>query len=220
MAQTHTESFHLISFANRFSRSILLAFCALMIGLLVGCNTLTGWVGSSASGNSKAATSDEVSGRLRPGDQVQVRLDTGMNTSQPAQSYDVTIDENGEISLPLVGSIKAAGLTQSELAESIQANYVPRFYVYCTATVLAAQRYFYISGEVRSPGRFMWSDDVTLLKAISTAGGFTDYANRGKVELIHGQQRQTYNCDYLQQNPGRDPSIRPGDTIIIRRSLF
>jgi polysaccharide export outer membrane protein len=166
-------------------------------------------------------TTEEVAGRLRPGDQIQVHLDTGSASSgQTPQSLDATIDENGEISLPLVGHIKAGGLTQSELAESIQANYVPRYYVRCTATVLAAQRFFYIAGEVRSPGRFLWSDDTTLLKAISTAGGFTDYANRGKVELIRGKDRQVYNCEDLQRNPGKDPLIRPGDTITVQRSIF
>jgi protein involved in polysaccharide export with SLBB domain len=192
-----------------------------MVGLLVGCSSIGGWFGSSSSGKPKATVSEEVASRLRPGDQIQVRLDTGTSpNNQAPQSYDVTIDENGEIGMPLVGLIKAAGLTPSELAESIQANYVPRYYVRCTATVLAAQRFFYISGEVRSPGRFLWSDDITLLKAISTAGGFTDYANRGKVILIHGKERQVYNCADLQRNPGKDPLIRPGDTITVLRSIF
>jgi polysaccharide export outer membrane protein len=97
---------------------------------------------------------------------------------------------------------------------------VPRYYVRCTATVLVSQRFFYITGEVRSPGRFLWSDDVTLLKAISTAGGFTDYANHGKVELIHGKDRHVYNCEDLQRNPGKDPLIRPGDTVTVLRSIF
>ena len=220
MGHNNVDSVHVVPSANHFGRSVFFLFGVLAVGLLVGCSTIDGWFGSSSPSKPKTTASEEVSGRLRSGDQIQVRLDTGTTQSQTPQTYDVSVDENGEISLPLIGSIKAAGLTPSELAESIQANYVPRFYVRCTATVLAAQRYFYASGEVRSPGRFLWSDDITLLKAISTAGGFTDYANHGKVELIRGKERHVYNCDELQQNPAKDPTIRPGDTIIVRRSIF
>ena len=133
---------------------------------------------------------------------------------------DVTIDDQGNIALPLVGRIKAAGLTPSELAENIQSNYVPRYYVRCTATVLVAQRFFYVGGEVHNPGRFLWSEDTTLLKAINTAAGFTDYANRRKVQLARGKQQQEFDCEQLQRNPAKDVPIRPGDTITVPRSVF
>lgn len=209
------------SFTSRLVRLTALWLGLVTVGLLLGCSSLGGLFGSSKSAKPKLAeTSEEVASRFRPGDQLQVRLDIGSQQNQVPQSLDVNIDENGEISLPLVGRIKAVGLTQSELAEHIQANYVPRYYVRCTATVLVAQRFFYTSGEVRAPGRFLWSDDTTLLKAISTAGGFTDYANRRKVELIRGKERQVYNCEDLQRNPAKDVPIRPGDTITVPRSIF
>jgi protein involved in polysaccharide export with SLBB domain len=209
------------SFTSRLVRLTTLWLGLVTVGLLLGCSSPGGLFGSSKSAKPKLAeTSEEVASRFRPGDQVQVRLDIGSQQNQAPQNLDVNIDENGEISLPLVGRIKAVGLTQSELAEHIQANYVPRYYVRCTATVLVAQRFFYMSGEVRAPGRFLWSDDTTLLKAISTASGFTDYANRRKVELVRGKERQVYNCEDLQRNPSRDVPIRPGDTITVSRSIF
>lgn len=220
MGHVKADRLHSILSANRFGRLLSLVPAIAAVGLLVGCSSLGSWFGSSSSGKPKGTTSEEVASRLRPGDQVQVRLDTGTSQNQTPQSFDVTVDENGEIDLPLIGLIKAATLTPSELAESIHANYVPRYYVRCTATVLAAQRSFYIAGEVRAPGRFLWSDDITLMKAISTAGGFTDYANRGKVVLTHGKDRQVYNCEDLQRNPGKDPLIRPGDIITVLRSIF
>src|SRR5512135_921382 len=60
---------------------------------------------------------------LRIGDQLTVRCEFG-GVQQP-QVNDVVVDENGEISLPLMGRVKAEGLTTSELAERIQASYVP-----------------------------------------------------------------------------------------------
>ena len=111
-------------------------------------------------------------------------------------------------------------MTPSELGESIQANYVPRFYVRCTATVLATIRFFYVGGEVRAPGRYNWTEDVTLMKAVNTAGGFTDYANRRKVEIARGKGKQTFDAEDIRQHPDKDIAIHPGDSINITRSIF
>lgn len=217
-------------FIRRFAAVARALVPAVGITLLLGCSATHNLFGDSpppkshfaAPGTATPATaSDEVAGRLRVGDMLTVRLDEG--GAQPGgtpQSTDLSIDEDGNISLPLIGSIKAAGLTASDLAESIQANYVPRYYVRCTATVLIAQRFFYVGGEVRNPNRFLWSDDTTLMKAISTASGFTDYANRQKVQLTRGGNLKVYNCEDLQRNPSKDVIIRPGDTITVPRSIF
>ncbi len=170
-----------------------------------------------------AAPAKSVAGaetRLRVGDQIQVRLDTGGQAGASTQIFDVVLDENGQISLPLIGAVPAAGKTISELAEAIESRYVPRFYVRCNTTVLTAQRFFYVSGEVRSPGRFQWTEDMTLLKAISTAGGFTDYANRGKVEVIRESRKDIYNYEELRRNPAQDVPIRPGESINVTRSFL
>jgi protein involved in polysaccharide export with SLBB domain len=183
---------------------VCLVLQAAGLGLLLGCGTL----GGSAPPKPKVAArttggDDEVAGRLRSGDQLQIKIDTGLGSQSTAdQPSDVSINEDGYISLALVGRIKAEGLTASELAERIQANYVPRYYVRCTATVLVAQRFFYVNGEVRNPNRYMWSEDVTLMKAISTASGFTDFANRQKVQLVRGKERpQVFDCEELLRNP-------------------
>ena len=213
---------NLVHLTQQHSRRALVTLLILGMTLVLGCSSLdTLFGGSTARTKPKpASAAEEITGRLRPGDQIQVRLDFVGQPGATVQTLDLNVDEVGEISLPLVGHIKAVNLTPSELAERIQANYVPRYYVRCTAIVLVAQRFFYIGGEVRNPGRFPWSDDTTLMKAISTASGFTDYANRGKVELVHGTERHVYNCEDIQRNPAKDPPVRPGDTITIPRSIF
>ena len=195
---------------------------AAALSLLPGCSTIQNQFGESPRSKPKlaATTGDEIAGRLRTGDMMTVRIDTGGAQLSTPPASDLSVDEDGNISLPLVGPIKAAGLTTSELAERIQANYVPRYYVRCNATVLVAQRFFYVGGEVRNPGRFAWSDDTTLMKAINTASGFTDYANRQKVQLTRGGKVDVYNCEDLQRNPAKDPPIRPGDTVTVPRSIF
>jgi protein involved in polysaccharide export with SLBB domain len=208
---------------------------ATILGLSAGCSTvndLFSWSNPpkasarTSSATTTAATaaggSDEgVLGRLRTGDALSIRIDAGAATAVLGGApTDATIDDQGNIELPLIGQIKAAGLTTSELAEHIQSNYVPRYYVRCTASVLVAQRFFYVGGEVKNPGRFPWNEDTTLLKAINTASGFTDYANRRKVQLVHGKTTETYDCEDLQRHPAKDVPIRPGDTVTAPRSIF
>lgn len=205
-------------------RPIAPVLCALLGGaailLLAGCGLFEAGRASGAA-ISAAADAENASGRLRAGDQLQIRLDTGgQQTAGQPQNLEVVVDENGEIALPLIGRVQAEGLTPSELAERIQANYVPRYYVRCNVTVLVPLRFFYVGGEVRNPNRFAWSEDITLLKAVSTAGGFTDYSNRRRVELIRGKDRHVFNCEELQRDPAKDVPIRPGDTIVVPRSLF
>jgi polysaccharide export outer membrane protein len=210
---------------NRYGAIVRLFLQAIGLTLLLGCSSvgnLLGWSSPARPSKNMVATGvDEVSGRLRSGDGLSIRVDAGPTQGTgTATPSDVTVNEDGEITMPLVGRIKASGLTPSELGERIEANYVPRYYVRCTATVLVAQRFFYVGGEVHNPGRFLWSEDTTLLKAINTAAGFTDYANRRKVQLARGKQQQEFDCEELQRNPSKDVQIRPGDTITVPRSIF
>ncbi len=196
------------------ARAMMLAIMGFAAGtMLVGC-------ASSSSPSSAGFMAPDQGGetRLRNGDQIQIRIDTG--DIKGPQSIDAEIDENGEISLPLINHVKAEGLTPSELSERVQANYVPRFYIRCTVTVLTTVRFFYVGGECRAPGRYNWSEDVTVLKAINTAGGFNDYANRSKVEVTRGKEKRVLDCEFLRQHPERDIPIQPGDSIYISRSIF
>ena len=185
----------------------------LAIALAVGC---AGPSATRSGPNGGGAAEGES--RLRIGDQIQIRIET--STTQPAQLLDVMVDERGEVALPLIDRLKADGLTSSELADRIQKTYVPRYYVRCNVNVLVSSRFFYVGGEARSPGRYPWTKDVSLLKAINTAGGFSDYANRGGVELTRGKEKKTYNCETIRQHPENDVEIQPGDSIYVPRSIF
>lgn len=198
------------------------SWTSLLVALLLsGCGLFSSPAPATFPANSSAKSEDISETKLRVGDQLTIRLDTGGQTQQAQlQPLDVVIDENGEISMPLIDRIKAAGLTSSELSERIAANYVPRYYVRCNATVIVTLRFFYVGGEVRAPGRYNWTEDITLLKALNTAGGFTDYANRGKVEVIRGKQKIVVNCEEMRNQPAKDIAILPGDSIWVARSIF
>jgi polysaccharide export outer membrane protein len=186
--------------------------------LLSGCSVF--FAGTSTSPVTKKITDTgaEAESRLRAGDPLQIRVET--NPTMPPQLFEVTVDDAGDIALSLIGRVKAEGLTTTQLADKIQQSYMPRFYVRCTATVLAPVRYFYIGGEVRNPNRFPWSKDMTLLKAISTASGFTDFANRNKVEIARGRTKLVCDCEEIRRHPENDVPIQPGDSIYIPRTII
>jgi polysaccharide export outer membrane protein len=197
----------------RIDRVLAALMAAMCVLCMTGCRTP-----AAPPVKVTADTGREVESRLRAGDPLQIRVET--NPTQPAQISEVTVDDEGFIALPLIGRLKAEGLTTSDLADAIQKAYVPRYYVRCTATVLAPVRYVYIGGEVRAPGRFPWSKDMTLLKAMSTAGGFTDFANRNRVELTRGRNKTVYDCEDIRRHPEKDTPIQPGDSIYVPRSIF
>lgn len=191
------------------------------VGLTIILTTMgCGLFGAAKPAQPARPSNPNIETRLRVGDQIQVRLETGGQSTTGTQLYDLIIDGTGQISLPLIGSVAAAGKTTSELAESIQSRYVPRFYVRCSPLVVTAARFFYVGGEVRSPSRFQWTEDITLIKAINTAGGFTDYASRGKVEVIREAAKETYDYEDLRRNPAKDVPIHPGESIWVPRSVF
>src|SRR5689334_11519056 len=95
----------------------------------------------------------------------------------------VQVPADGMITLPHNVQIKAADKTTSELEREIRAAYVPSVFVQLTAAVKTEQRVFFVDGEVKTPSRLPFVGEMTLLRAIGTAGGFTDFANKKRVEI-------------------------------------
>src|SRR5690606_37056367 len=85
-------------------------------------------------------------------------------------------------------------------------------------SVSVAERYVYVGGEVGQPGRIVWTPDLTLLKAVQSAGGFGLYAQRGGVILSREGNSYTVNARQAQSAPDQDPRLYPGDSITILRS--
>ncbi len=81
-----------------------------------------------------------------------------------------------------------------------------------------SNRWYYVSGEVRVPNRHLYNGRITLLRAITAAGDFTDFAERTRVKVTSEDGRsQTVNCVKVQDDPSLDPEIRPGDQIFVGR---
>jgi len=77
-----------------------------------------------------------------------------------------------------------------------------------------------MEGEVRSPQEYSLSRRTTLLQAIATASGYTEYANESKVTITRNGQILKYNAKYLAKHPEADPLVEAGDRIKVHRSIF
>ena len=127
------------------------------------------------------------SGVLRVGDEVIVSFTDLVN---PVQPVDDQIKSDGTITLIYNEKFEAAGKTVGELQEEIRKRYVPAYFVNMTPNVKVQDRFYSVGGEVRSPNRFLWTGSMSVLQAVNTAGGFTDFANKKNVSLtrVSGEQ--------------------------------
>ena len=156
--------------------------------------------------------------RFHVGDTVIVTLSGLPETIEP---HNEPIKEDGTITMPDIGHIQAAGRTAGELQNEIYTNYVPKYYRHLTVTVNPGDRVYYVTGEVKAPGRQLYTGQMTVNKAITTAGDFTDFANHSKVWLIRvNGQRIKVNCDKALQNPALDPPVYPGDQVQVPRRIW
>jgi protein involved in polysaccharide export with SLBB domain len=115
---------------------------------------------------------------------------------------DYAIAGDGMLAFPLIGEIKADGLTNEELGAAL-------------TTALASFRPFFIFGEVERPGRYPTAEGTTISRAISTAGGYTYRANR--VEVFIQPPGKTGEVRLLVKP---DFPIRPGDVIRVGERYF
>lgn len=137
------------------------------------------------------------------------------------QEVEDIIDDNGNVTLPFLGDILAAGRPTSELETSIREQYISGgYYRSITVSVVMPQRTYFIRGEVKSPGRFPVVGGLTMLQAIAAAGGYTEFANPKKVSLIRGGRSTNINMRDIERKPEQDIRLESGDVIVVERSLF
>ncbi len=156
--------------------------------------------------------------RFHVGDSVTVTL-TGL--PEIIEPHVEPIKEDGTITMPNIGHVQAAGKTAGELQNEIYNLYVPKLYRHLTVTVNTGDRVYYVTGEVKQPGRQLYAGQMTVTKAITTAGDFTDFANHKKVWLIRANgQRIKVNCNEALRNPTKDPPVYPNDQVQVPRRIW
>lgn len=130
---------------------------------------------------------------------------------------------DGKISMPLLGDVEAAGLTPSQLAQTVSdklKRYLTAPQVTIILTQINSQR-VYVTGEVTRPGAYPVLPGMTILQAITSAGGLTQFANAKKIFLMRDENHiQTkYPFSYKEVLDGRKAEenlpVRAGDTIVV-----
>jgi polysaccharide export outer membrane protein len=190
---------------------------ALILGLVAVCAGIPAGCGTASNTANPSVPASSSSALLRPGDSLTISLQGIPDASQ----HNVQIDDQGLINLPFIGNFTASGLMSAELSQRIRQMYIARnFYTTIDVSVTVTERYVYIGGEVSHPGRIVWTPDLTLTKAIQSAGGFTLYAKEARVTLI--RERIAYDIDaaLAQKKPDQDPRLVPGDSVQVPRSPF
>lgn len=134
-------------------------------------------------------------------------------------SLQYTVGSDGTINVPLVGEVKAAGLTATQLERVIQSKLVAeKIFTHPTVVINIASvaRYVSVSGGVRVPQRIQWSQDLTLSSSIGNAGGIGDFGNAKKVRVVReGKVLGIFNLQQFERDPSLDPRLLPGDQVIV-----
>ena len=142
---------------------------------------------------------------------------------EPDLSRAVPVRPDGKISLPLLNDVQAAGLTPSQLAAQI-ATSLNRFLTNPQVTIMVSQinsQRIYILGEVGRAGAYTLLPGMTVLQALSNAGGFTSFANTKKIYVLRQEnsKQQKLFFNYKDVIDGKQSSqnieLKPSDTIVV-----
>jgi polysaccharide export outer membrane protein len=127
-----------------------------------------------------------------------------------------TVDARGSIMIPLLGVVRARGLTSSALAARIRARLGSQYVRDPHVTVdIHENRPFFILGEVCQPGKYSYVHGMTMEMAVAIAAGYTARASERRVRV----SRTGRNGPKMLEG-GPNFLVRPGDTITIQERFF
>jgi polysaccharide export outer membrane protein len=155
---------------------------------------------------------------IQPNDVLQVFV-----WKEDKLSTKVTVRPDGRISLPLVQDMQAAGLNPTELKEKIEESLKEYIEVpNVTVIVDAIQSYrVFVTGKVGKPGMLTSEKPITVLQALTLAGGFLEFANPTETVIIRntGEDSTLYKFNYPEVIKGKNFSqnmmLRSGDIVVV-----
>lgn len=183
----------------------------LLLGLLLtGCYTDYGPVEVITTPVSPSAAG--LAGFLEPGEKLKITV-----YGEDALSGDYDINPSGYISMPLIGSVKAAGHTPVQFGRILEERYRGGKFLQEPHVNVAVVTFnpFYVLGEVTTPGEYPYRIGLTVQAAAAMAGGFTYRASRSVVLIRHA------GGDVWKEYSLTEPvPIAPGDLIRIPQRYF
>jgi polysaccharide export outer membrane protein len=154
------------------------------------------------------------------GPQDVLRIDVW---KEPDISRTIPVRPDGKVSLPLLNDVQAAGLTAMQLAGSLReslSKYLTSPQVTVTVTEINSRR-VYITGEVTRAGALPLLPNMTVLQALSSAGGFTQFAKLKNIYVLRTEngKQVKYPFNYKEVVKGnlaeQNILLQPGDVIVV-----
>jgi polysaccharide export outer membrane protein len=145
----------------------------------------------------------------------------------PDMKRDVRVNASGDVSLPLIGPVRVAGLSVHEAQRLIADRYEEKYLLAPQVSLFIKEfttQRVAIEGAVVRPGIYPVMGDLTLLRALALSGGFAQYADINQIMVYRngggGQAREqfTYDLDKVRSGQVMDPAIRSDDVIVVQRN--
>jgi protein involved in polysaccharide export with SLBB domain len=149
---------------------------------------------------------------LSSGDSIRIYV-----YGEPYLTFErLLIGQNGRISYPFLGELKVIDNTAAQLQQKLIDGLKPNYLVDPRISVSVVKyRPFFVNGEVKRPGGVDFQPGLTLRKAISLAGGFTERANKKQVLVIADS-----DPSLEEQKVGLDYPVQPGDIFTVQDTFF
>ena len=157
---------------------------------------------------------------LRAGDKIRLSIKGVPDEEKTDLNGDYTVSEGGTIPLPYIDDPVALGLKPSVLARKIETAY-REAQIYTNPTIVInfgdekVIRRVSVTGGVNRNGAVEYFDGMTLLDAISAAGGLSDFAKQKEVKLIRGDESAVFDMDAIVRDSSRDVKLLPSDKIVV-----
>ena len=160
------------------------------------------------------AAVDSNTYKVGPADILQVNV-----WDEPNFTKQVVVQQNGAVTMPLVGDIQAGDCTPKQIEVSIAkalTKYVVKPLVTVTVLQVESKKY-YLDGMVNHAGEYPLAVPTTILQAISKAGGLQDFANRKKIYVLRGDKKIPFNYKDVMngKNMGQNILLVPNDHIVV-----
>jgi polysaccharide biosynthesis/export protein len=157
--------------------------------------------------------------QIGEGDVLQISVWGESAASVPS----VVVRPDGKISMPLLKDVPVAGLTPAQV-EALITNRLSDIIKAANVTVIVAQinsKKVYLLGAVKKEGPISYSYRMTVIEALSEAGGLTDYAKRKKIYVMRAQNEKEvrlpfdYDAVVKGQHMEMNVALLPGDTVVV-----
>lgn len=159
---------------------------------------------------------------LGSGDKITIRV-----YGEEDLSGDYAISTSGTINFPLIGTVATKDVSCDEVSELIRVRLADGFLRYPSVSCSLVERNskkVFVFGKVKKPGTFAYTDDMSVVQAITLAGGFDDRASRNSTTLVRKlsseQVRARVPFDAILEGQIDNLKLRPGDIIYVPESIY